>query len=556
MFINALLAIAIPLIFLYIIWTLEIYAVTKVKFLIGAFAWGIASFFIAYAIQTGLLSTGLVNFQEVSQITAPILEELLKTLLIFFLMQRMLIRYPVDGAAYGFAIGTGFAVFENMLYLSQAAGPGFQTAVARSFSVSLMHAFATGIVGALAGSVVFYRIRTRAARISLGLLIAIVIHALFNQVAAQAEGLTLIVAGIFIGLAGTALIIFIIERSLQAERREIDAALSNQLGAGERAASLNPQELARILAENKHVLGEQRMTLVTQYTHLQAQRGILRKTIHFNRRAGYQETLKNQLGLIESRLADLRREMGLYTWIWLRSVLPSEESGLWAELGQHVDVDQPIMTLLIKLGERQEEVGEAEMMARVELLRSGTLFDQLPEEELEDLALLMRGADFEVGEEVVRRGRVDERLFLVATGTLVASVTDNFGSETILNGYKRGDTFGELSLIDLHEHPATVTAMDTTRLYTLARTDLITLIFAKPQVGLEMMRQLVNQIRRQTALLMWVQESYQNNRDEDALDTQIKEQLQTITMRIKTGPLDPSKLDAFQNKNPGTGNPG
>lgn len=540
--INVLLSMSIPLVFLYMIWSLEVFAVSRLRLLVISFLWGMASFVIAFVIQTTLIATGQFTFLDISLIIAPVVEEVVKTLLIIFMVYRMMIRYPVDGTAYGFAIGTGFAVCENFLYVIQTDVSGFQTAVARSFSVSLMHTFNIALIGAISGSVVFYGFRTRLNRISLVVLFAIFVHSIFNQIVATAEGFSLIILGIFIGLTGTGAIVLVIERSLRAERQQIESALHEKLTAGELAASLNPQAVTRILDEQKHILGERRAVLVQQYANLQAERGILRKTLELNRRARHQDRLEAQLKTIENRLRSLRGEMGLFTWIWLRSILPSDESAMWSQLGQHLDSDAPIMALLYTLGERQAEVSESEVQARIQLLRRGTLFSQLETAELEDLALLLREQRYEIGEAVVERGVVDDRLFIVAEGSLVASVIDQYNSETIITAYQVGDTFGELGMIDLQEHPATVTSVDSTRLYSLTREDLLTLMFAEPQIALELMRQLVIQIRQQTALLMWVQESYQIEKSD--LDTEIFTQLNSLSRRIQTRPQPHSQIDS------------
>lgn len=541
MIINILLSMSIPLVFLYMIWSLEIFAVSRVRFLIGAFLWGAASFMIAFVVQSTLIASGQFSFLDISLFIAPVVEEVLKALLIVYMVYRMHIRYSVDGTAYGFAIGTGFAVCENLLYVMQTDAGGFQTAIARSFSVSLMHTFNIALIGAISGSVVFYRFRTRLNRISLVILFAIFVHAIFNQIVANAEGFSLVLIGIFIGLTGTAAIVLVIERSLRTERRQIESALYEKLTAGELAASINPQAVTRILDEQRHILGEHRAVLVQQYANLQAERGILRKTLELNRRARHHDRLQNQLRTIENRLTSLRGEMGLVTWIWLRSILPSDESAMWTQLGQHLDSEAPIMALLYTLGERQAEVSEDEVQGRIQLLRKGTLFSGLATDELEDLALLLREKQYAVGEAVVQRGVVDDRLFIVAEGSLVASVTDQYESETIITGYQVGDTFGELSMIDLQQHPATVTSMDNTRLYSLTRDDLLTLMFAEPQIALELMRQLVLQIRQQTALLLWVQETYQIEQAD--LDTEIFSQLSSLSRRLQTRPLQQTPLD-------------
>lgn len=501
-----LIAIAIPIVVLYFIWALEIYAFSNRRLLITAFGWGIITFFIAFVVQNTLQRMGILTFQQVSLYSAPLLEEFLKGIFIFWMLQTVRLRYAVDGASYGFAVGTGFAVAENLLYIGEASGTGtaLELTIARVLSVSLMHAYNTGVLGAAAGSYAYNSFRVRFTRLSTAFGAVVFVHALFNLLVNTISGFPLILVGILIGLGGTIVIVVLIQRALRMERESLDHVMRSQLSAGERAAAINREELNRVLTQYRDVIGDHRASVIHEYITLQAQRGILRKTLRLNNRPKYDSALQTELDALEIELRHLRNEMGLYTWIWLRSVLPSEESELWSQLGQQLDSKQPVINLLVKLGERQADIDRHEVEARRSLLRQSKLFSEFQEDELDDLALLMREVQYAIGDTVVKRGDVDDRLFVVAAGSLVASVTDAEGNETIITGYSLGDTFGELSMIDLEQYPSTVTCLDDVKLYTLAREDLLTLIFAKPQVGLELMRQLVAQIRRQTSLLMWV----------------------------------------------------
>ena len=49
---------------------------------------------------------------------SPWIEESLKALLLVYLIRTRRVGMLVDAAIYGFAIGTGFALFENLYYLA------------------------------------------------------------------------------------------------------------------------------------------------------------------------------------------------------------------------------------------------------------------------------------------------------------------------------------------------------------------------------------------------------------------------------------------------------
>lgn len=505
--VGVLLAIIVPLVFLYVIWALEIFAVSRLRLLLTAVGWGVAAFGLALLIQNTALATGLLSYRQIVLGLAPILEETLKAILLVWLASRMLLGYAVDGTAYGFAIGTGFAAAENLLYSMNNPDHTLEIVIGRVLSTSLMHAFTTAIVGTLVGSSVFLAVRIRFQSMMAGLVLAMLVHFIFNLLALSLEGLLLLGAGIAIGLGGIVIIILLMQRALQDERKSITHELTEYLSVGEIAAAVNPQQMAEVLVKNQGVIGKERAHLIHQYITLEGQRGIVSKTIRLNQRPKFNSTLEKQLHFIEQELQALRSSMGLYTWVWLRTVLPSEESTLWSHLDHELDMEQPVLALVIELSDRQKQVSSQDLTRRVDILRGSSLFQELPLEDLEDLGLLLQEQHFSIGDYVVKQGERSDKLYCVAAGSVLVNIVDSDGTETILSVYTQGDTFGEFGMLDEESYPISASCLSEVTVFTLPRRDFITLIYAKPQVGLEMMRQIVREFRRQTNLLAWVRQS-------------------------------------------------
>lgn len=503
---SIVLGISIPALFLYIIWSLEIYALGELKLLLTALGWGAIAFVLALVIQNGLLKAGILSFNQITFITAPILEELLKAGIIIWLAARMKLHYAVDGTIYGFAIGTAFAIGENLLYIRLSSDQAFDVTLARLLSSSLMHSFNTAIVGTVAGSSIYFAYPSRARRIALSLAGVMLIHAIFNQIANTQQGLLLLILGITIGLGGTGILVILISRYLNIEGKSIERQLSSQMGQGEIAAVLNPQQIATTLLQHQGEIGQKRAKILQEYVVLQAQQAVIKKNLLLNQRPKFSKALKLQLDATDQRLGSLRSTMGLYTWVWLRTIVPSEESELWEQLGSEVNADQSVLTLVVELNKRQTEVAATDLIVRKAILKETRLFSDLSDEDMEDLALLLRERTYDLGDEVIKQGAVDDQLYVVASGSLVVSATNNEGMEAIVTSYYPGDSFGELSMFDMEPYPASVACLDTVKIYTLARADLFTLLYAKPQVGIRMMRYLIDQIRRGTSLLMWIQQ--------------------------------------------------
>lgn len=270
MILSILLATLIPLIFLYIIWSLEIYALARFKLLLAALAWGAAAFGVALVIQTILLRAEILSLNQITLVSAPILEELLKAVLIIGLSARMHLRYAVDGTAYGFAIGTGFAIGENLLYVSQTPENALGEIFARLLSSSLMHMFTTAIVGTVAGSGVYFARPTRSRRLIVALVSVALVHGVFNRIAGTQEGLALLILGMAIGIGSTGILVILINQQLKTERDSIERELSVDLSRGEIAAALNPQQITDSLSRHRGEIDPQQARLIQEYITLQA----------------------------------------------------------------------------------------------------------------------------------------------------------------------------------------------------------------------------------------------------------------------------------------------
>jgi CRP-like cAMP-binding protein len=148
-----------------------------------------------------------------------------------------------------------------------------------------------------------------------------------------------------------------------------------------------------------------------------------------------------------------------------------------------------------------------ELNKRKQILRKGSLFRDLADEDLNDLALLLSEERFHVGDEVILQHQKNDRLYIVASGALVVATADEQLIQTVITAFGSGDIFGEMEILDEEISGVTVGCLSDVTLYTLSRSDLITLLYAKPQVGLEMMRELTRRMRSQRALLRWVQQT-------------------------------------------------
>jgi RsiW-degrading membrane proteinase PrsW (M82 family) len=112
---------------------------------------------------------------------APILEELLKGAVIFFLLVRRRIGFLVDAAIFGFAVGAGFALVENPAYFVLLGESSLALWVVRGFGTAVMHGGVTAILAMIAKVLADRRGGAHPWVFLPGWLIAASLHSLFNH---------------------------------------------------------------------------------------------------------------------------------------------------------------------------------------------------------------------------------------------------------------------------------------------------------------------------------------------------------------------------------------
>jgi len=122
-----------------------------------------------------------VDRRIVLRFVAPAIEELLKGLPLLLLIRRKRIGFLIDAAINAFALGTGFALLENLYYLSTLQTAHAVLWIVRGFGTALMHGGAVAIM-AMTTVAIAERKKTDAWWIALpGLAMAFIVHSLFNH---------------------------------------------------------------------------------------------------------------------------------------------------------------------------------------------------------------------------------------------------------------------------------------------------------------------------------------------------------------------------------------
>jgi len=161
---------------------LDSYKLVKLRHVVAMVAMGAGAAGIAYFFNGYVLATWEIDFTAYTRYVSPFVEELLKGLVIVALIRTHRVGFLVDAAIFGFAVGAGFALVENVAYLEQFPGAPMGTWIVRGFGTAIMHGGGTAIF-AMVGLAMLDR-KGRAAGIQAfvpGFAIAAVLHSAFNH---------------------------------------------------------------------------------------------------------------------------------------------------------------------------------------------------------------------------------------------------------------------------------------------------------------------------------------------------------------------------------------
>jgi len=134
-----------------------------------------------YFINQHLMDTLWVNLSDYMRFGSPIVEETAKACFVIYLFLHRRIAFLVDAAIMGLAVGTGFAIVENVYFLQAFDDAGLGVWIVRGFGTAIMHGGATAIFAVLAQSWTERHTRDSALAYVAGLACAIALHALFNN---------------------------------------------------------------------------------------------------------------------------------------------------------------------------------------------------------------------------------------------------------------------------------------------------------------------------------------------------------------------------------------
>lgn len=167
------------LLFLLALLMMDSFKLVRPRTIVAAIAGGAVSALAGLAINPALVALG-VGAKTVERLVAPAIEETLKGALVAAQIAKRRVGFPVDAAIQGFAVGTGFALVENWIYLASRPHAPVILWIVRGLGTAILHGAATGVF-AIVAQRLSMRYGARSWRTYLpGWLAAAAMHAAFN----------------------------------------------------------------------------------------------------------------------------------------------------------------------------------------------------------------------------------------------------------------------------------------------------------------------------------------------------------------------------------------
>ena len=330
-----LVAFIIPVLSLWLIHRLDFYKTGEYITIIICFIVGIGAFYAASEANRLTFTQGWLPRIDVIRYSAPIIEEILKGLILWYLISRPKFTYFMEGAMYGFAAGIGFAIVENFQYIASAGDASLILALSRVISTNLIHATTTSILGIVLGMARFEPTWPRRILFGLGgLLVAMLLHIGFNNLVTRVNsGLLLLYAAVS-GLAGAGLIAYVVKRGLKTGKTWLEESLgmTDRVTTGEAAIVTRMESIEDILKPLAERFGDKKAEQIKEFLTKQARLGFLRKSVERFSDERMKRATEAEIAKLREQVDVARRKVGSYAMLYLRNTFPEDSSPLWGRL--------------------------------------------------------------------------------------------------------------------------------------------------------------------------------------------------------------------------------
>jgi RsiW-degrading membrane proteinase PrsW (M82 family) len=178
---KALIALLPVTVLVMVLFRLDSHRLLGTHFIAKVFLAGGLSAILCASLNVLAIDTMALDFQSYTRLGGPLVEEVIKAGIIVYLFRTHRIGFLVDAGILGFTVGAGFSFLENIWYLHLAGDANYGVWVVRGFGTAIMHGGATALFAIIAEVMTERHLKMNPLLYVPGLLVAYLIHAIFNH---------------------------------------------------------------------------------------------------------------------------------------------------------------------------------------------------------------------------------------------------------------------------------------------------------------------------------------------------------------------------------------
>jgi CRP-like cAMP-binding protein len=141
-------------------------------------------------------------------------------------------------------------------------------------------------------------------------------------------------------------------------------------------------------------------------------------------------------------------------------------------------------------------ISDKEKQLIKKFLRNIPLFENFSDDHIDQVVEEFRIISVKKGEDIVFRADEGTDLFIVVKGKAKVSLLSREGQEFVLTSFRKGDFFGEMSLIDGKSRSANVVAEEETWLGVLKREKFMSTMKQNPIIAFDLLTSIVERLRK------------------------------------------------------------
>ncbi len=314
------------LLYLVLLVYMDSYKLVNLRTVLAVIAAGAAAAVAAYFINGELRAALDISFNAYSRFVAPVVEEVLKALVIVFLFRTHRIGFLVDAAIFGFAVGAGFAVAENFFYLATMEEQILAVWIVRGFGTAIMHGCVTAIFAIVAQVLTERNMKINPLLYLPGLIAAQTLHSLYNHFPVDPITQTLVVMVVV-----PPLLHLVFRLSAQRMHRwleldfDADALLLEQINSAEFSSS----RIGRFLNDLRQAFEGPVVVDMLCYLRLYTELAMRAKGVLMMREAGLEVPVGERTREKFAELDYLEKSIGKTGILAMRPFLHIERKDLW-----------------------------------------------------------------------------------------------------------------------------------------------------------------------------------------------------------------------------------